>query len=99
MRVRITAHSVMRWNPPKGWRQEDLSDGPSQRREAVREAELDEDEGADWIVIEPATLYLDIIREVRDHVSVPVSAYNVSGEYAMLKAAVKMVGWKTTAPW
>lgn len=65
---------------------------PANRREAIREAELDEEEGADWIMVKPATLYLDVIREIRDHVSVPVSAYNVSGEYAMVKAAAKN-GW------
>ena len=65
---------------------------PANRREAIREAELDEEEGADWIMVKPATLYLDVIREIRDHVSTPVSAYNVSGEYAMVKAAAQK-GW------
>jgi porphobilinogen synthase len=62
------------------------------RIEAVKEALMDEDEGADIIMVKPAMAYLDIIREVKDSVAVPVSAYHVSGEYAMLKAAVKM-GW------
>jgi len=62
------------------------------RIEAVKEALMDEDEGADIIMVKPAMAYLDIIREVKDSVAVPVSAYHVSGEYAMLKAAAKM-GW------
>ncbi|MEO9004787.1 MAG: porphobilinogen synthase, partial [Ginsengibacter sp.] len=53
---------------------------------------MDEEEGADIVMIKPAMAYLDIIREVRNSVSVPVSAYHVSGEYAMIKAAAKM-GW------
>jgi len=62
------------------------------RREAVKEALSDVEEGADIIMVKPALSYLDIIREVRDAVPVPVSAYNISGEYAMVKAAAKM-GW------
>ena len=62
------------------------------RIEAVKEALMDEDEGADIIMVKPAMAYLDIIREVKDSVSLPVSAYHVSGEYAMIKAAAKM-GW------
>ena len=62
------------------------------RREAVKEAISDVEEGADIIMVKPALSYLDIIREVRDAVPVPVSAYNISGEYAMIKAAAKM-GW------
>jgi porphobilinogen synthase len=64
------------------------------RREAIKEALLDVDEGADIVMIKPALAYLDIIREVKNSVTVPVSAYQVSGEYAMIKAAVKM-GWLT----
>jgi porphobilinogen synthase len=64
------------------------------RREAIKEALLDVDEGADIVMVKPALAYLDIIREVKNSVSVPVSAYQVSGEYAMIKAAVKM-GWLT----
>jgi porphobilinogen synthase len=64
------------------------------RREAIREALLDVEEGADIVMVKPALAYLDIIREVRDRVQVPVSAYQVSGEYAMIKAASKM-GWLT----
>jgi porphobilinogen synthase len=64
------------------------------RREAIKEVLLDVDEGADIVMVKPALAYLDIIREVRDRVTVPVSAYQVSGEYAMIKAAAKM-GWLT----
>jgi porphobilinogen synthase len=62
------------------------------RVEAVKEALLDVEEGADIVMVKPALSYLDIIREVRNAVHVPVSAYNISGEYAMIKAAAKM-GW------
>lgn len=62
------------------------------RVEAIKEALQDEAEGADIIMVKPAMAYLDIIREVKDSVNLPVSAYHVSGEYAMIKAAVKM-GW------
>jgi porphobilinogen synthase len=60
---------------------------PANRREALREVRLDLDEGADMVMVKPALPYLDVIREVRDAVDVPVAAYNVSGEYAMVKAA------------
>lgn len=59
------------------------------RREALREIQLDSQEGADMLMVKPALAYLDIIREVRQHSNLPVVAYNVSGEYAMLKAAAK----------
>jgi porphobilinogen synthase len=62
------------------------------RIEAIKEALLDEEEGADIIMVKPAMAYLDIIREVKDSVNLPLSAYHVSGEYAMIKAAAKM-GW------
>ena len=62
------------------------------RTEAVKEALQDVEEGADIIMVKPALAYLDIIREVKNAVHVPVSAYNISGEYAMIKAAAKM-GW------
>src|ERR1041385_3504091 len=65
---------------------------PSNRLEAVKEAMMDVEEGADIVMVKPALAYLDIIREVKNAVSVPVSAYNISGEYAMIKAAAKM-GW------
>jgi porphobilinogen synthase len=62
------------------------------RIEAVRETLMDIEEGADIVMIKPALSYLDIIREIKNAVEVPVSAYNISGEYAMIKAAAKM-GW------
>src|SRR3954467_7769705 len=62
------------------------------RKEAIKEALQDVEEGADIVMVKPALSYLDIIREVKDAVNVPVSAYNISGEYAMIKAAAKM-GW------
>jgi len=58
-------------------------------REALKEAQIDVDEGADIIMVKPAMPYLDIIRQVKNHVSCPVSAYQVSGEYAMIKAAAQ----------
>jgi porphobilinogen synthase len=65
---------------------------PANRREAIREVALDVEEGADILMVKPALPYLDIIREVRDSFPVPVAAYNVSGEYAMVKAAAER-GW------
>ena len=65
---------------------------PANRREALREARRDVDEGADIVMVKPALAYLDILREVRDAVDVPVAAYNVSGEYAMVEAAARN-GW------
>ncbi len=61
-------------------------------REAVREVELDLDEGADIVMVKPALAYLDIIKTVRDNCSAPVAAYNVSGEFSMVKAAAAQ-GW------
>jgi porphobilinogen synthase len=65
---------------------------PANAREALKEVALDLDEGADMVMVKPALPYLDIIRQVRDRFEVPVAAYNVSGEYAMVKAAVQK-GW------
>ncbi|KKE80511.1 porphobilinogen synthase [Oceanobacillus caeni] len=65
---------------------------PANRLEAIREVESDIEEGADFIMVKPALSFLDIIRDVRNHVNVPVVAYNVSGEYAMIKAAAQN-GW------
>jgi porphobilinogen synthase len=62
------------------------------RIEAVKEALMDEEEGADIVMVKPAMAYLDIVREVKNSVHIPVSAYHVSGEYALIKAAAKM-GW------
>ena len=60
---------------------------PGNRREGVREAVVDEAEGADIVMVKPAMAFLDVLREVRDTVSIPVWAYQVSGEYAMIEAA------------
>ena len=65
---------------------------PANRREALREARLDVEQGADALLVKPALPYLDIVREVRDEFEQPVAAYNVSGEYAMLHAAGEQ-GW------
>jgi porphobilinogen synthase len=62
---------------------------PANVREALREARLDVDEGADMIMVKPAMPYLDVLRAVRRSVMVPVGAYNVSGEYSMVKAAAR----------
>ena len=65
---------------------------PPNAREAMREAELDYSEGADILMVKPASVYLDILRMVRDRFDVPVAAYHVSGEYALIKAAAQR-GW------
>jgi porphobilinogen synthase len=65
---------------------------PANLREALREVRLDVAEGADMVMVKPALAYLDVIRAVREAVDVPVAAYNVSGEYAMVKAAAQR-GW------
>ena len=61
---------------------------PANVREALREVELDVAEGADIVMVKPALAYLDVIAAVRARTQLPVAAYNVSGEYAMVKAAV-----------
>lgn len=65
---------------------------PANRLEALREAELDEAEGADYLMVKPALSYLDVIRTLKDSSTLPIVAYNVSGEYAMVKAAARQ-GW------
>lgn len=65
---------------------------PANQREALIEAELDEAEGADFLMVKPGLPYLDVIKLLKDHTELPIAAYNVSGEYAMLKAAVQR-GW------
>lgn len=65
---------------------------PANRREAITEALLDETEGADIVMVKPAGLYLDIIREVREATRKPVAAYQISGEYAQIHAAARL-GW------
>ena len=65
---------------------------PANAREAIREITLDEEEGADWLLIKPGLPYLDIIRLTREVSVLPIAAYHVSGEYAMPKAAAEK-GW------
>jgi delta-aminolevulinic acid dehydratase/porphobilinogen synthase len=77
----------------KGYQQD-----PRNLREALREVELDVAEGADIVMVKPALTYLDVIAAVRQAVPVPVAAYHVSGEYAMVKAAAER-GWLDGTPW
>jgi porphobilinogen synthase len=65
---------------------------PANVREAFREMALDEAEGADWLMVKPGLPYLDVIRAIRPHTALPIAAYHVSGEFAMLKAAAQN-GW------
>ncbi|EBD1561220.1 porphobilinogen synthase [Listeria monocytogenes] len=65
---------------------------PANREEALREAKSDEQEGADFLIVKPSLSYLDIMRDVKNNTNLPVVAYNVSGEYAMIKAAAQN-GW------
>jgi porphobilinogen synthase len=65
---------------------------PANVEEAVREAKLDVEEGADMVMVKPATPYLDVVRRVKEATGAPVAAYHVSGEYSMLKAAADN-GW------
>ena len=65
---------------------------PANQREALIEADLDEAEGADFLMVKPALAYLDVIKLLKDNTELPIAAYNVSGEYAMLKAAAQR-GW------
>jgi porphobilinogen synthase len=84
---REAAQSTPQFGDRRGYQMD-----PANAREALREVELDLEEGADMIIVKPALSYLDIIRRVRDEFDVPVAAYNVSGEYAMVKAAAQK-GW------
>ncbi|WP_243354470.1 porphobilinogen synthase [Bacillus litorisediminis] len=84
---RDAAHSTPQFGDRKTYQMD-----PANRLEAMKEALTDIEEGADFLIIKPALSYLDIIREVRNEVFVPIVAYNVSGEYAMIKAASKN-GW------
>ena len=77
--------------PAFGDRRAYQMDSPN-AREAMREAELDYSEGADILMVKPATVYLDILKMVRDRFDLPLAAYHVSGEYAMIKAAAQK-GW------
>ncbi|HEX4538121.1 MAG TPA: porphobilinogen synthase [Candidatus Acidoferrum sp.] len=84
---REAAQSTPQFGDRRGYQMD-----PANAREALREVELDLDEGADMVMVKPALPYLDIIRRVRDEFDVPVAAYNVSGEYSMVKAA-EQKGW------
>ena len=84
---REAAGSAPRFGDRRGYQMD-----PANAREAVREARLDIEEGADIVMVKPALAFLDVIRAVADATQVPVAAYNVSGEYAMVKAAAAN-GW------
>ncbi len=86
-RVGAAADSAPQFGDRRGYQMD-----PANAREAMREVRLDLEEGADMVMVKPALAYLDIIRAVRELVDVPVAAYNVSGEYAMVKAAAAR-GW------
>jgi porphobilinogen synthase len=77
---------------PRGGDKKTYQMDPANVREALREAELDEAEGADLLMVKPAGPYLDVLRALREHTSLPLAAYQVSGEYAMIRAAAER-GW------
>eukprot|EP01094_Clydonella_sp_ATCC50884_P004575 TRINITY_DN13615_c0_g1_i1.p1 TRINITY_DN13615_c0_g1~~TRINITY_DN13615_c0_g1_i1.p1 ORF type:complete len:286 (-),score=67.72 TRINITY_DN13615_c0_g1_i1:118-975(-) len=77
---------------PRGGDKKTYQMDPGNRIEAIRESLLDQQEGADWLMVKPGLPYLDIVREVRDRVHLPIAVYHVSGEYSMLRAAAKE-GW------
>jgi len=84
---RDAAHSSPQFGDRKTYQMD-----PANRDEASREAQSDLEEGADFLIVKPALAYLDIIRDVKNQFNVPVVAYNVSGEYSMIKAAAQN-GW------
>lgn len=84
---RDAAHSAPQFGDRKTYQMD-----PANRLEAVREAQADIEQGADMLMVKPAMAYMDIIRELKDQFPYPLAAYNVSGEYAMMKAAAKQ-GW------
>jgi len=77
---------------PKSGDKKTYQMNPANQREAIIEADLDEEEGADFLMVKPALAYLDVIKLLNDNYDLPITAYNVSGEYAMLKAA-GLKGW------
>jgi porphobilinogen synthase len=81
------AHSIPQFGDRRGYQMD-----PANGREAMRKAALDLEQGADMLMVKPALAYLDIIRAIRERFDVPVAANQVSGEYAMIKAAARM-GW------
>jgi porphobilinogen synthase len=84
---RDAAHSAPQFGDRRTYQMD-----PANAIEAIREVTMDIEEGADIIMVKPALPYLDIISRVREEIDLPIAAYNVSGEYAMIKAAEKM-GW------
>ncbi|WP_028783363.1 porphobilinogen synthase [Thalassobacillus devorans] len=84
---RDAAHSSPQFGDRRAYQMD-----PANRLEALREAESDMEEGADFLIVKPALSYMDIMREVKDRFNAPLVAYNVSGEYSMIKAAA-MNGW------
>src|ERR671910_1726414 len=84
---REAAQSAPQFGDRRGYQMD-----PANAREALRETELDIEEGADIVMVKPALPYLDVLRRVRERTDLPVAAYNVSGEYAMVKAAAQN-GW------
>lgn len=84
---REAAHSAPQFGDRRTYQMD-----PANSLEAIREVTMDVEEGADIIMVKPALSYLDIISRIRDEIDLPVAAYNVSGEYSMIKAAEKM-GW------
>lgn len=84
---RDAAESAPQYGDRRGYQMD-----PANAREALYEVDLDVQEGADIIMVKPAMPYLDIIRQVRDNIDLPVAAYNVSGEFSMVKAAAEK-GW------
>jgi porphobilinogen synthase len=84
---REAAQSAPQFGDRRGYQMD-----PANAREALKEVAMDLEEGADMVMVKPALAYLDVIRQVKDACKVPVAAYNVSGEYAMVKAAARN-GW------
>jgi porphobilinogen synthase len=84
---REAAHSTPSFGDRRSYQMD-----PANRREALREARSDEEEGADMLMVKPALCYLDILRDLRETSLLPLAAYNVSGEYSMVKAAAR-AGW------
>ena len=72
---------------------------PANADEAIREISLDVGEGADIIMVKPALAYLDIIYRAKQEFDLPLAAYNVSGEYSMIKAAAPWAGWMKKKQW
>src|SRR5206468_1181717 len=84
---REAAQSAPQFGDRRGYQMD-----PGNVREALKEVEQDLEEGADLVMVKPALAYLDVIAKVKARTDVPVAAYNVSGEYSMLKAAAQL-GW------